>query len=290
VIPSGYVQAGQYLGSGSKYYISSNNQTNPSPSDTQLYNLYLDVNSTLLRVNIDNVMTNTVTMPNALNFYYYYVSSTFQSWSYINTGGTQTNLLVPTANDIPDFEINFNTYNSPINPYNGNVFNISSLNYPTLGYYLGYKKSDYITSFINLNKVVAAEGMFVTIGENYIFLRINDWGKVYLNGTKYMTKVMLAANLGNPLLGFQCEDYSFKQPQNIRRLDIEFVDYLGNTVNFNGVDISFTLKLNQIYTSEIKSDLETNYFNLRNLPPNYINGSQTAQRYGSNYNNSFINK
>ena len=291
VIPSTYVQAGQFLNSGSKYYISSNNTSNPRPIDTQLYNLYLDVNSTLLRVNIDNIMTNIITMPNALNFYYYYVTANMQTWSYVSNDGTNSNLLETSANDIPDFEINFNTYRlSSINPYSGNVFNIGNLNYPTLGYYLGYRQENYISQFINSNKIIAANKMFTTIGENYIFLRINDWGKVYLYGNKYMTKVMLAANLGNPLLGFQSEDYSFKQPQNIKRLDIEFVDYLGNTVNFNGVDISFTLKLTQIYTSEIKSDLETNYFNLRNIPPNYNNNSLTAQRYGTNYNNSFINK
>ena len=38
-------------------------------------------------------------------------------------------------------------------------------------------------------------------------------------------------------------EYIFRQLTNISKLDIELIDYLGNIVDLNGVDFSFTLSL-----------------------------------------------
>ena len=41
-------------------------------------------------------------------------------------------------------------------------------------------------------------------------------------------------------------------------LDIELVDYLGNTVDLNGIDYSITLELCETYSSDVKTTTERN--------------------------------
>ena len=43
---------------------------------------------------------------------------------------------------------------------------------------------------------------------------------------------------------------------NIQKLDIELIDYLGNTVDLNGIDFSFTLSLKQIFNTDQKASIE----------------------------------
>jgi len=294
IIPGNYVQNTRLLRSNSKYHISSNNLNIPTIDDMQLYNLSMNVNLTLLRVNFENNFYKPVNNT-ALNFYYYYIDTYNQTWNYNDVETkvvNNVNQLSDLSKDVPNFEINFDTYNSDTNPYTGNVLDIGKVNYPTLGYYLGYRNRFYSSLYNSYNKVIVAEKVFNTVGNNYIFLRLNDWGNHYFLNNRIFNKLILNTNLGNPLLGYSAGDYQFKQPINVQKLQIEFIDYLGNNVNMNGNDISFTLRLTQIYTSEIKSDLETNYFNLRNFPPNqsYTRNNSDAMKYGTNYNTSFINK
>ena len=49
--------------------------------------------------------------------------------------------------------------------------------------------------------------------------------------------------------------FLLKNP-NIKRLDIELVDYLGNTVDLNGVDWSFTLEFSTVYSLSNKDEYE----------------------------------
>jgi hypothetical protein len=165
--------------------------------------------------------------------------------------------------DIPEFEINFDT-NSPEPSYSGDVFDIKKLKYPNLGYYLGYRKLNYISTIEDTERVIRPEKIFNTLGDNYIFIRINDWGSLDFFGSKIFGKVLLTSGMGNPKLDeYVSKEYKFKQPINIQKLDVELVDYLGNTVDMNGFEFSFTLELKQILNSNLKTDLENNFINYK---------------------------
>jgi hypothetical protein len=53
---------------------------------------------------------------------------------------------------------------------------------------------------------------------------------------------------------FYAKEYKFKQPQNVQSINIELVDYLGNTLDLRGLDFSFTLQLLQINNSDLRND------------------------------------
>jgi hypothetical protein len=153
-----------------------------------------------------------------------------------------TNLNIISFNNLSagySFTINFNNNNN---------------NYVSLGYLLGFRKLSIIVP-IGEQKATA---MFNIGGENYIFMRINDYGQNYIN-SKYPTKVLakivlnkskneLIFNNGNDII---FRTHKFRQPTDIKKLEIELLDYAGNRLNNNGVDYSFTIEMGSIYDEKI---------------------------------------
>ena len=45
--------------------------------------------------------------------------------------------------------------------------------------------------------------------------------------------------------------HKFRQPTDVKSLEIELVDYNGNRMNVNGIDFSFTLEFGIIYAEEL---------------------------------------
>ncbi len=99
-------------------------------------------------------------------------------------------------------------------------------------------------------------------GHNYIFLKINDWGYINYLNNKYFHKLLLNYKIDNLKLdGTSNKGFEFRQPTNIKRLDIQLVDYQGNVFNLSEFNFSFTLELTQYISSENKSERErTNLF------------------------------
>jgi hypothetical protein len=135
-----------------------------------------------------------------------------------------------------------------------------------LGHYLGFIKDNYTSVLNNVttrNEIVS-DTLLDTIGDNYIFLRINDYGKIY-NFNKatgdyneildnYLGKVILTANKTEKNFdnnNFITKRHIFRQPTNISKLDIELLDPYGNTIKTNLIDYSFTLELGVIYDREL---------------------------------------
>lgn len=95
--------------------------------------------------------------------------------------------------------------------------------------------------------------------DDYIFLKINDWGNInFNNNNNIFAKIIILNNYTQKNIDFINIEYKFKQPININRLDIELLDYLGNTINITQ-NYSFTIELISIFNSELKNDLETNF-------------------------------
>jgi hypothetical protein len=255
--------------SQSKYYIN-NIATFPSSLSTQTYNLCLQHNEPVLSFissfNIDYV--------------YFYVNSTSNAnigiWN--NENNNVINLLdksylyqenfitesqfnnqkfIPTLlKDIPSFEIDFNTIYS--NPIDNGYLNINKLNYQPLGYYLGFrpKIDNFLLSSITINNcnIIKGKTYYKFTDTDYIFIKINDWGYINFFNQTLFTKVILNPELIN--YDKSNREYKFRQPINIQKLEIELVDYLGNTVDMNGYDYSFSLQLIQIINTDQKFLLE----------------------------------
>lgn len=283
--------------SGSLYYIN-NAKTIPNSQSTQLYNLMSTVNLTALRTSFSNNFTDdTTTVNNPITYYYYHTDLTDpennSSWSYPESQLSPTNKLVnllsktylrtnafitevqnqsPTyvpslVKDIAEFQIDFNTYTESelINPVSNGLVDIKKMQYPPLGFYLGFRpkllepsNKFLMTPIISGTQVImTATKTFNVIGNDYIFLKVNDWGYFDFFGQRVFAKILLTSALGNARLDdYINKEYRFRQPQNIQKLDIELVDYLGNTVDLNGTDYSFTLELKQILNTDQKNVIE----------------------------------
>ena len=140
-----------------------------------------------------------------------------------------------------------------------NIENITDKKYPSLGYYLGFRKNSYDCT---MGKPEIAEEYSNFITENYVFIKINDWGYVDVFNNKVFAKILLNSDIDDVLLNeFNTKEYILKQPINIQTLNIELIDYLGNTIRTGGKDFSFTLQLSQILNSDNKRDIEYNFLN-----------------------------
>jgi hypothetical protein len=262
-IDFGYKLAGQTLNSNCIYYI--NNSTNIEDIHRiNIYNLIVKTNPECLLLSINNLFVNNDNTP----FYYYYVDQQKQTWNNVNN--TLDNILnteYTLKYDIPSFEIDFNTNNNNVNPVNSNILDINKMNYKSMGYYLGYRPindSFVLSSQINglMNELTGTK-VPNTNGSNYLFLRINDWGLYDFFGKKIFAKILLPHSVENQTYGsyiisnyYINPTFNFRQPQNIKKLDIELLDYLGNSINLNGVDWSFTLQFSEEYNSDNKVSFE----------------------------------
>ena len=216
------------------YYINSTN-TSPGINNNMLYSISMSTNTDTLRVSFNNVYNN-----------YYYTTN---NWSTI--------ILFDTSNisskDIYQFQIDFNTQGNTSSSFTNGVININNFTYPSIGYYLGYRSLN--NSFIlsptlsGTSLILSSTKNYNTTGDDYIFLRINDWGIFDFFNKILFSKIFLRSSNTTPISYinkvnvYTNKEYVFRQLTNISRLDIELVDYLGNTVDLNGVDFSFTLSL-----------------------------------------------
>ena len=283
VIPAGYVGAGSNLLGASIYYLN-NDSSDPTMDSTQIYNLHCSTNLTSLRISVANTFTKA--SGSTRDYYYYWqdiTSDTEQSWSTADSTNRTENLVIKSyllaqgfitiaqyndgsfkpncKKDIAPFDLDFNTY-VDLNTYlNNNIIDLKSLQYPPLGYFLGFrpdmtKKGDkFLVSpiWVDTDCIIAAPKMFNTTGDSYIFLRINDYGYVDFFNKPMLGKILMTTGLGNPKIDDGLgKEYRFRQPVNLQRLDIELVDYLGNTLDLNGADWSFTVEIKPYISSTQK--------------------------------------
>lgn len=197
-------------------------------------------------------------------------STTFDTNIFNGTTDTSKSILVqfniPSLQNIQNTQPYLYQANNTVNEtYYSPNFNNSSVNnkkYPSLGYYLGFRKNSYVCT-MGIPVIAEEYNNFTT--ENYIFIKINDWGCVDHFNNRMFAKILLNSDIGEVLLNeFNTKEFLFKQPINIQSLNIELVDYLGNTISTGGKDYSFTLQLSQILNSDNKRDIEYNFLTKKN--------------------------
>jgi hypothetical protein len=132
----------------------------------------------------------------------------------------------------------------------------------TLGYLLGYRQSDENYNYeLQKSMIVNGSEIYYWVGdtfldttkEEYLFVRINDYGIIY-NQTKkknLLAKVVLFDSqfVFDNGANFLTKNYEFKQPVNINKLEIELILPSGFTIDLNLIDYSLTLEFGQIYDS-----------------------------------------
>ena len=216
---------------GSVYYINSSNIT-PNTNNLYIYNITMNYDNTHLKTTFYNDLTT-----------FYYTINTWPSSSLIST--ISTTLIA----DIPQFQIDFNTSGSTSSSFTNNMINNNSLTYPSIGYFLGYRILNNIfilsPTLSGTKLILTGTKYYNTSGEDYIFLIINDWGNFDFFNQIIFSKIYLRSDLSNSYKtnNFINKEYVFRQLTNVSKLNIQLIDYLGNIVDLNGTDFSFTISL-----------------------------------------------
>jgi len=193
-----------------------------------------------------------------------------------------------------EYDKNLNKY-SLVNLEAGYTFSvdITNTNYTyNLGYMLGFR-----TNIINLeqnavNKIFRVTGSSQADieGEKYFFIKVNDYGHIFIS-PKIQSKALAKIVINNSKKSYIFDNASdlvykthkFRQPVDIKGLEIEILDYSGNRANFDGVDYSLTFEMGMIYDETIYSK-QLKSLNL--IPDHPIQNNKIVKKYSDNlYNN-----
>ena len=148
------------------------------------------------------------------------------------------------------FKISFNEISSKVTISSNHNFSLDFTNntiYSSLGKTLGF-----INNIYTENNTYTSESILNVIGEQYVYLLINNWGSVYMSNTKKIiafAKIILNQQKTYVVyynsVNFITKNYIFKLPEKIQTLNISLIDKYGNLLEMNQ-NFSFTLELTHI--------------------------------------------
>jgi hypothetical protein len=152
------------------------------------------------------------------------------------------------------FTIGFNEITSKITISSDMHFTLdftNTTNYPSFGYYLGFTSQKIYSN----NLTYTADTILNSIGEQYIYLLINNWGEVKacnMADTSIFAKILLTQQktfvIYDDRSNFITKEHNFKIPQRISSLNISLIDKYGNLLKMNQ-DFSLTLEFKKVYDS-----------------------------------------
>ena len=131
----------------------------------------------------------------------------------------------------------------------------------TLGWIMGYREIMYENS-----DNYQTEGIFDSGGSRYFYVVVNDFNKNtndFIIGnlkSSFINKNILAkipvvmdkfSMLYNEVEGKQTQQRDYFGPVNIKKLQIKLLDKMGRVVDLNNNDYSFTLKIEQLYDTNV---------------------------------------
>ena len=103
-------------------------------------------------------------------------------------------------------------------------------------------------------------------------MKINDFGNLYHNNTQYFSKIIIDKEsfemVFNSRNTYVTKEYKFNSPVNLNNLKIRFEDYIGNLINFNGVDLSFTLEIKTI--NIVKNEIINQFYSKFSYDPDFL--------------------
>ena len=155
-----------------------------------------------------------------------------------------------------DFEVELIPYVFKIRIYHSKEkkFNLNFTNntiYSSLGGILGFTENFYSSKSSYLG-----ENMIYIIDNNYCFLYINNFGHVYHNNVKYLSKIIMSSKKYEMVFDgankYVSKTVIFEQPIDINVLNIRLDDFYGNILELNSLPFSFTLELSVIKNEMLK--------------------------------------
>jgi len=228
--------------------------------------------------------------------------------SMIDSSGNSKGLYFSLINNIISISNNLSNVTYTINF--ANQQNIHNNYYITLGYILGFRKLEYkIIYNININ----ADCHFNLNPQQYIFVRINDYGYYYSNlhnPIKVLSKLDFDSITNRYIYkngsNESWESYKFKQPTDIKKIEIELIDYTGNPyktmedynitieigTSFNEILYKDDIKIMEITDKPINNDIKVDYLlndtnelinNNDNIKKKEKKDKKNKKNYGFNY-------
>jgi hypothetical protein len=201
-----------------------------------------------------------------------------------------------------EFKILFNYNNGFCTIENDKHFYLELSNYPSryssLGYQLGFRKDSYLSKPTVSGGTavfsVTTESQLDTVGDQYIFLKLNDYGVIfhdyediitkdssgeiiarekYVGDKNVFAKIIMNTNKAEQVFdngsNFLTKSYIFRQPIDLDRFSISLTDPRGNIVEMVHMDFSLTLEIGIIHDSSLHyeiSDTLANKFMISGLP------------------------
>jgi len=153
--------------------------------------------------------------------------------------------------------------------------NIFTLEFPkayydkSFGQLIGFTEENYVDK-----QNIISENIINTTGENYYFLKVNNYGNVHMstiyNNINYDEKTYLSKIIFNKSqfeMIYNDSEYVtktvlFNQPINISYLDISIRDIYDNIIDLNGADYSFTLEFKIITNENLRKYKELPFYSL----------------------------
>ena len=116
--------------------------------------------------------------------------------------------------------------------------------YDNLGNMLGFVHNNYTS-----NTLYMGESVMNVVGDNYIFLKVNNYGLIYnsVANTNVLAKIILNKNKGSVVFdnaaNFLTKEYIFRDPVNIFSLNIELIDSKGRCIDMLHQNFSMTFEI-----------------------------------------------
>ena len=133
-------------------------------------------------------------------------------------------------------------------------FSSNNYDYDTLGFHLGFKNNTYSGTNIVADSVIALNTPV------YYFLKINDFGCIKDNNVKnaFAKIIQTTGSFDFTFEGkgdFTAKEVVFRSPINLSKLEIQVVDFMDRIVDFNGINLSFTLEVGYIYDKKLYDEI-----------------------------------
>lgn len=163
--------------------------------------------------------------------------------------------------DLTSITYDSNTQKTTITTTSALVFTMTnSTSYDSLATILGFTEDSY-----TINGTQESENVCDISSMNNFFLKINDYGEIENKGKNHIAKITTfpfdTQEFKASKVNLITKNFKFKQPTDLRVLDIDIVDYQNNNINLNGGNISFTIEVISINNSLLKKYLELSFHN-----------------------------
>lgn len=179
---------------------------------------------------------------------------------YVVTIDSVTAKTTISTSDFSDFIMDFRTeWNSPeVNP---DLFGEQMVDWG-LAYNLGYRQKYYSGA-----SSYQSEAIVNTMGDPYIFLKINDYNTVKQpltdgNILEAFTKILLRTDKNTEIFNDSSDlvtrEYVFPQPRDINRLHIRLMDKWNNFIDLNDMPVSLAIELTEVKNCKLY-DFYRNY-------------------------------